>query len=464
MNKNTILFLSFCFQALALQAQEAALTAEFKQASIDRIEVLLQERYVFPEVANATAKHLKSQLAAGAFDEYQDVRSFAQALTTEAQAVAHDKHLRVRPAPPAAPRPDDSPERQVEGRLQALARQRENNAGFVAAKKLEGNIGYLDLRGFAPPEVGAPVADHYMGLLATSDAVIIDLRKNGGGSPRMVQYLCSYFFDKPVHLNSLYWREGDRTEEFRVLDQVGGKKMPEVPLFVLTSKFTFSGAEEFSYNMQTQKRATLVGETTGGGANPGGSVPVNDQLMIFIPTGRAINPVTNTNWEGVGVAPEVPVSEAEALDKALELASAAAADFRQKNKERHTALLSQLFQALADYPADGSEAAVLAALKTSCNTGLFDEAAVNGLGYEYLMQHNNPKAAECIFRCNTVMFPHSANVYDSYGEALVANGKLDEALSACRKAVELGKAGDDPNYPLFQENLKRVEEQLRKRP
>ncbi|HRI62082.1 MAG TPA: S41 family peptidase, partial [Saprospiraceae bacterium] len=427
------------------------------------ISELLNRHYVFPDVAKTTGEHLKSQFKAGYFDKQQDVKSFAEALTKEAQAIAKDKHLRIRPMPPRASQ-TATPEQMAEGRLQDRAWQRENTAGFASAKKLEGNIGYLDLRGFAPPQVGAPIADHYMALLATSDAVIIDLRKNGGGSPAMVQYLCSYFFDQHVHLNSLYWREGDRTEEFWTLDKVGGKKMPDVPLFVLTGKYTFSGAEEFSYNMQTQKRATLVGETTGGGANPGGSMPVNDKLMVFIPTGKAINPVTKTNWEGVGVVPEVQVAETEAMDKALELATEAAAGFRRKSDELHTAMLRELFANLDNYAPSGSGDGILASLKKTCEAGLLDEQDINALGYEYLMQHNNPQTAEVIFYCNTVLFPNSANTYDSYGEALATNGKLDEALKIYRKAVDTAKASNDQNLGLFEENLKKIEGEIKKRP
>ncbi len=449
--------LSLFFLNTVLSAQEAVtLTDEFKKSSVERIGQLLEERYVFPDVAKTTGEHLKKQLAAGVFDQCDGIPAFAEALTREAQSITKDKHLRVRAVPPEEPRPDDTPERLADGLLRDKARQRENMAGFNAVEKLDGNVGYLDLRGFASPEAGRPVADLYMGLLANTDAVIIDLRKNGGGSPAMVQYLCSYFFDKRVHLNSLYWREGDRTEEFWTLDQVGGTKMPEVPLFVLTGKYTFSGAEEFSYNMQTQKRATLVGETTGGGANPGGGLPVNERLMMFVPTGRAINPVTKTNWEGVGVVPEVKVPETEALDKALELAKEAAREYRRKNKERHTTLLLGLYEALDKYPA-GKDDAVLARLKETRAAGLMDEQDINDLGYQYLMRHNKPGTAEHIFRCNTELFPNSANVYDSYGEALASNGKTDEAIKAYRKAVETGKANRDPNLGLYEENLKKVE-------
>ncbi|MBL7794948.1 MAG: hypothetical protein JNJ90_00450 [Saprospiraceae bacterium] len=460
----TVLYLLAAFLAHPIQAQETALTADFKQETIEKLSALLQERYVFPDIAKATGEHLSKQFKAGVFDAAQEVRSFADALTREAQAITKDKHLRVRPAPPFAVQTAATPAQMTEAMLQDRVRQREITAGFAAAQKLEGNIGYLDLRGFAHPQAGAAIADHYMALLATSDAVIIDLRKNGGGNPAMVQYLCSYFFDKRVHLNSLYWRDGDRTEEFWTLDKVGGKKMPDVPLFVLTGNRTFSGAEEFSYNMQTQKRATLVGETTGGGANPGGSVPVNDKFMVFIPMGKAVNPVTKTNWEGVGVVPEVQVPEAEALAKALELAGAAADEFRRKNRETHAALLRELFETLENHTAAGSTDKVLASLRKNCDAGLMDEPGINALGYEYLMRHKKARAAEVVFYCNTVLFPHSANVYDSYGEALVANGKNSEAVTAYRKAVEIGKTGNDPNLGLFEENLKKAEAKVVKRP
>lgn len=451
--------LFFLLLNTAVYAQDAALPADFKQSAVDQIATLLNRHYVFPDVAQKTGEHLQSRLKAGHFDSYNDLKSFAEALTTEAQTITKDKHMRIRPVPPRQA-PANTSEGMVEERLNDIARKREAVAGFAAVKKLEGNVGYLDIRFFAGVEWGAPIADHYMALLATSDAVIIDLRKNGGGNPAMVRYLCSYFFDKKLHLNSLYWREGDRTEEFWTLDKVGGQKMPDVPLFILTSNRTFSGAEEFSYNMQTQKRATLVGETTGGGANPGGGFPVNEQLMIFIPTGKAVNPVTKTNWEGVGVVPEVKVPQAEAMDKALELAAKAAAEFRQKNKEKHTALLRELFESVES----GAKDKVLASLKKSLEANLANEMDINALGYEYLMRHQKPEAAELIFYSNTALFPNSANAFDSYGEALAANGRMDESLKAYRKAVELAKANNDQGLPMFEENLKKMEEKAKKKP
>ena len=238
---------------------------------------------------------------------------------------------------------------------------------------IEGNVGYLDLRGFAGIENGKVVADTYMKLMARTDAVIVDLSKNGGGSPIMVQYLCSYFFDQKIHLNSLYWREGNETREFWTLDEVDGIKMPDVPLFIITSNRTFSGAEEFSYNMQTQKRATLVGQTTGGGANPGGTMSINENLSVFIPTGKAINPITKTNWEGIGVIPEVETTPEESFEKAHELAKQAAEAYRTKSKERYSKMYLDLNSKLNQYTDGESDEAILKDLTSYRDSKLMGE-------------------------------------------------------------------------------------------
>lgn len=295
---------------------QGKLTDDFKLASINRINALVNDNYVFPDVARVTGEHLSKKLKEGRFDGDSTLGAFSQSLTEELQSVNHDKHMRVRAgeAGSATPRNFDNT----------------GEGGFKEVKSLEGNIGYIDMRLFFPASVASAFADAHMKALASADAIIIDLRQNGGGSPDMVQYLCSYFFDKKIHLNSLYNRVSDNTREFWTID-VKGKKMPDIPLFILTSKRTFSGAEEFSYNMQTQKRATLIGETTGGGANPGGVFRINEQLNIFIPTGRAINPVTGINWEGVGVKPDVAIDPDKALEKAILLAAEAGKQHR-KNK------------------------------------------------------------------------------------------------------------------------------------
>jgi C-terminal processing protease CtpA/Prc len=179
---------------------------------------------------------------------------------------------------------------------------------------MPGNIGYVDLRGFSDPKGGAETVQAAMTFLANTDALIFDLRQNGGGDPEMVALISSYLFgDKPVHLNSLYWRKGDRTEDFYTKPNLANKKFADKDIYVLTSSRTFSGAEEFSYNLKNLKRATIVGETTGGGANPGGMFRLNEHFGVFIPTGRAVSPITKTNWEGTGVEPDIKAPKEQAL-------------------------------------------------------------------------------------------------------------------------------------------------------
>ena len=443
-----------------LQAQENTLTPAFKKETISQLSKMMNDFYVFPEVAKKTGEHLNKKLKSGDFDSFTTLESFAKALTTETQSINKDKHMRIRAIRPTQAK-DNSVEKMFEDHINRLNYDRKNPGGFNEAKKLEGNVGYFDIRSFAPLEVGRDYADSYMKLLSSSDAIIVDLRKNGGGDPAMVQYLCSYFFGKKTHLNSLYYREGDKTYEFWTLDEVNGQKMPDVPLFVLTSDRTFSGAEEFSYNMQTQKRATLVGQTTGGGANPGRTMRVNDKIEVFIPVGTAINPITKTNWEGVGVIPAIKTSIDETFAKAHELAKVAAENYRNQVKQEQTDLSTALIKTLNNFDEKTREQTIYDDIKKCIEAGFLEEWSVNIMGYEYLMSYNKPKVAEAILKTNTMLFPESANVYDSYGDALSINGKLKKALVSFQQAVDIGKKTNHRDLNVFMDNVKKMEAQMK---
>ncbi|WP_223033499.1 S41 family peptidase [Hanstruepera marina] len=448
----SVLLLAFLLQVRLSFAQDSALSNSYKQDVIAKLSELMNDYYVFPDVAQATETHLKNQLSAGHFDTYTTDEAFAAALTESVQSINKDKHMRIRTNPPYVA-PDNSPERAIEEQLDRMNRTRWYNAGFVDVKVIPGNVGYLDLRGFSGLENGQAHADAAMQFISRADAIIIDLTQNGGGSPRMVQYLCSYFFDDHRHLNSLYWRDGDVTEEFWTLEQVNGTKLPDVPLFVMTSNRTFSGAEEFSYNMQTQKRATLVGQTTGGGANPGGTMPINENLNVFIPSGRAINPITQTNWEGVGVVPEVKTTPEDTYQTTLDLAVEAAKAYRAKRNAHFTQLLQDLNSQLEQYTAGSSETAIYKQLQVCQEANLMDEGGINNLGYTYLMEKGKPQIATCIFKANTLLYPDSPNVYDSYAESLMANGDKEASVSNYQKAVDLATSQAHPNLDLFKDNL-----------
>ncbi|MEH6537385.1 MAG: S41 family peptidase [Psychroserpens sp.] len=322
----TVAFLMLLTAQMNAQKSVTLLTPKEQQTVVDSIGSKLNANYVFPDIATKMVSSIESKLGNGVYKSILDPQEFATTLTADLRAISNDKHLRVSFAP------DRIAEQQqtvtAEDSLAFLNRyvssMKRNNFGFKEVKIMAGNIGYLDLRSFSNVEYAGETAVSAMNFLSNTDAIIIDLRNNGGGSPAMIQLITSYLFgSEPVHLNNFYWRPSDSNSQTWTLPHVSGTRSPDTPVYVLTSGGTFSAAEEFSYNLKNLERATLVGETTGGGAHPGGSVVATDRFMVWVPTGRAINPITNTNWEGTGVSPHIKVPAKDALDiaymKALEL-------------------------------------------------------------------------------------------------------------------------------------------------
>jgi hypothetical protein len=298
--------LASAFSTASLAGQSAALDAAARAEIVEALRGELTRTYVFADKAAVMAEQLKANLAARRYDALDAPPAFARALTEDLQAITHDKHLRVSAAPP---RPGGG----GGGRP----------ATFGESSRLEGNIAYVEIRTFAEPaEQAREKVASTMSEAADAAALIVDVRRNGGGRPETVALVTSYLFgETPVHLNSLYWRAANRTDRFYTDPGVSGRKFGATkPIYVLTSSRTFSGAEEFAYNLKARKRATIVGETTGGGAHPGGLVTLPHGFGAFVPSGRAINPITETNWEGTGVVPDVAVPADDALTKALELA------------------------------------------------------------------------------------------------------------------------------------------------
>ncbi len=316
-----LLFLSSSL--LSQQLDNFNFDTKVKLQTIKKISTLLEDNYVFPETAKKMKEYINTRLKSGEYDQVDDPMKFSEVLTADLQSISNDKHIRVRFSPEDAKRlmEQEKNGRDMDDEKHWNEMMKKENYGFKKVERLPGNIGYVDFRNFASPEYAKETVEGVMAFLANTDAIIFDLRLNGGGDPACVQLICSYLFDeKPVHLNDLYYRPTDETKEYWTLRKIEGKRMPDVPVFVLTSKFTFSGAEEFSYNLKNLKRATIVGETTGGGAHPGGVMAINEGFAIFVPNGRAINPITKTNWEVVGVSPDVSVKSELALEQAQILA------------------------------------------------------------------------------------------------------------------------------------------------
>jgi hypothetical protein len=308
--------------ALLAQDKEVVLSEEDKALVIDSLVTMLNREYVFPEKAKEMGELIQKNLEAGVYYDYTDPVKFSEKVTEDLRSVSHDKHLWLgyNPEQIAMLRQMLENENTDLGDEEMIKRMSRSNFGFREVKILDGNIGYLKLNSFVSAKYGAPTAAAAMQMLAYTDAIIFDLRDNGGGSPSMIQFLTTYLVREPTHLNSFYWRPTDEFQQFWTLPYVPGKQMPDIDVYVLTSQYTFSGAEEFTYNLKNMERAVIVGETTGGGAHPVERMVINDGFGVSMPKGRAINPITETNWEGVGITPHFEVSSPDALDKALELA------------------------------------------------------------------------------------------------------------------------------------------------
>jgi C-terminal processing protease CtpA/Prc len=248
-----------------------------------------------------------------------DGDALATMLTKQFQEVSHDKHLRVDFSPVRLP--EGPPTANPDAAAQYRKQMERTNCGFEKVELLPGNIGYLKFNMFADPEVCGPTAVAAMNFLANVEAIIFDLRENGGGDPKMIALISTYLFSEPTHLNDLWERKTDTTHQYWTLPYVPGKRLDGKPAYVLTSKRTFSGAEEFTYNLKNLKRATIVGETTGGGAHPVSGHRIDDHFMIGVPFAKAINPISKTNWEGTGVEPDAKVAAADALAAAQKLAN-----------------------------------------------------------------------------------------------------------------------------------------------
>jgi Peptidase family S41/N-terminal domain of Peptidase_S41 in eukaryotic IRBP len=293
---------------------------------------LLRAHYVFPERAEQAAAVIEDRIAAGEYD--LDEITLTERLTNHLQDLLSDRHLRVvlasrrpgraAPGPGPGPVPRPRPRSGRRGSPESGADRpawrtpgRFDNYGIRRVERLDGGVGYIDLRRMAVPENAGPAIAAAMELVAGTEALIFDLRRNGGGSVDGVNFWCSYLFpDGRTHLNGIFNAETGETRQFWSLAYVPGSRYLDRPVYVLSSGRTFSGGEDFCYTLQAQGRAHVIGETTGGGAHLPRRFQVSPAVAIGIPSSRSVNPVTGTNWQDTGVTPDIVVPEAEALDVA----------------------------------------------------------------------------------------------------------------------------------------------------
>jgi hypothetical protein len=322
-----VLFISISIlqdETLGETARDAIIDSRTRAAVVEEVGKLLMEKYVFLDVAEKLKDFIDNKLENGGYDAFDDPNRFAMALVEDLYQISGDRHFYIEFNPQRAElvraQRSQSDEEKKAGERQRYEDDRGTNFGFKKLEHLKGNVGYLDLEFFSNAEYAGETAVAAMNFLANADAVIIDLRDTPGGYPNMVQLLCSYFIkgtrEGRTHLNTFERRFDDSIEQFWTISYVPGRRMYDMDLYILTSRFTGSGAEEFTYNMKNLNRATVIGETTGGAAHHVEDVVIEDVFVMHLPSGRPINPISKTNWEGTGVEPHVTVEADKALDTA----------------------------------------------------------------------------------------------------------------------------------------------------
>lgn len=320
MRKLSSLLITVAALAVLYPAHARAQQVE-PRAVTERIAELVDENFYDEARAAQIAAELRTAANAGRYDSAASPADFAAALTAALQP--HDGHFRVEYTPPGGSTPTTAPPSPA----QLAAAEARTNYNFVDVRMLPGGVGYIDLRGFSHiPDEGAPAreaADNAMAALHAASALVFDLRDCAGGSPAMVGYLIGHLVPADANIyNTFRSRQGEGTERPR-LDPRGERRL-ETPVFVVISGRTGSACESFAYTLQAAQRATIVGEASAGGANPGAYSDLGAGLAVFISRGTPVNPITNRNWEGAGVQPDVATPWREAADRARELALQAA--------------------------------------------------------------------------------------------------------------------------------------------
>ena len=295
-----------------------------KTVIIKEIAQLLEERYVYEDMGKKMSKNLLEKLVNGFFDEINLLTIFAVELEKSLHELCNDKHLHLLYNDEMLEqiKIESSADASLKKKQKELLvnKEKEANFGFKKLEILEGNIGYLDLRGFHNSNEAFEIATFAMNFLKNTNAIIIDLCNNGGGETEMVQLLASYFLEMRSQLNYIIRRYEGVTEQYWSLPYVPGTRMLNKKLFLLTSSSTFSAAEDFIYSLKCQKRVTIVGEQTKGGGHPVDFYPIFDTYVLMLPNARAYNPICKGNWEERGISPHVSVSAKKALFTAHQLA------------------------------------------------------------------------------------------------------------------------------------------------
>lgn len=316
--KNTFIAIAFLFTCSGYSQDTLILDNNFKREVVYSVASIMKEKYLYPRIGERMAEFLISQYEKGEYNNLSEVKPFCSRITSDMRSIDNDKHLWVFYSPEEAYEVKAYHNLVPEDEVNKINDQyyeidRRENFGYKKVEILDGNVGYLDLEYFTNSDTTEQALKGAMQFLSNSDAIIIDLRNNGGGQGS--QYLPSYFFAEGelINLGGCLCRDSSLNVESWTLSRIEGKRMPETDLYILTSSKTFSAAEGFAYSMQSLKRGVVVGESTKGGAHPVDILIVKGGILTQFPICESFNPITKTNWERVGVKPDIKTSSESAL-------------------------------------------------------------------------------------------------------------------------------------------------------
>jgi C-terminal processing protease CtpA/Prc len=428
-----------------------------KERILQKISELMRNKYVLPDLGIEYEQEILSWIKSDKYGSIDSTKKFAGQLTEDLQNLANDKHISLRVIEPTDLDEEKAGSLRHPVRLSRLIKN--ENMGFYKFEWLEGNIGYLDIRRFNTPAISKDMLTSAMKLIARSNAIIIDIRENQGGSTDVLPLFCSYFLEYPTQLNSDYFREDDVTKKSWTVKNIDGKRITDTPLFVLTSRTTFSAAESFAYDMQANKRAVIIGDSTRGGAHSVDLFKIDENFEIYISTVRSFNPVTGENWEGTGVIPDVYVPAVSALDTAIVLAQTAAIEYSMVQdvevKKTVSRMQNQLDRADSLYQLGldkRADALIDSVFEIGSKVDLIDEFFVQVLAYDYWSEQHH-KILIGILRKNITIFPNSPGAYEMLAWAYMDYGDKDIAIKHFKKVLLL-----DPMNSIAAEMIKKLEE------
>jgi len=410
----------------------------YKDGVLQKIASLLESKYVLSDKAKRFADEFKAKCASGAYGSYTEAKEFAGKITGDLVEITHDKHLNFRVIEPSDV--GEKAESPLHHPVRYFRLRNKENTGFYKLEWIEPNIGYVDIRRFNSFGEAKDMVVAAMKFLSGAEAIIIDVRENGGGSG---DYLSSYFLPYPTQLSSWYSREDGSLTEFWTFKDIGTEPRTDVPLFILTGPRTFSAAESFAYDMKSRKRAVLVGEPTKGGAHSVDLFGIDEQFEFYLSTSRAISPVTGGNWEGVGVVPDMLVPSAAALDTALEEAKKAGRKFGQAKEARLKNAVDEMQihwdSAEKSYRENRKESAAAALdslFRIAEKAGLISEFFIDVFAYDF-QSAQDEQMLFAILEKEIEFFPNSPSAYERLASVHYSKGHKELALRYFRKVLEL---------------------------